>query len=362
MTLFCSILWKWSLWKKKKKCFPPICLIHDHFCRDDLTWQSNDLCETNNGIIYFKNSKDFPCRQFGHSIYPFETHTNTETESSEEKYYNHRNDNKAFLSQLSPDHRTNFRRFKALRHNKMSTEPQIVSVSWSRSCFLSVSNLSHCPIYITCHKNKASTAKTSDSAQTEDRSNERAAPTSRMKWKRRESKNVIAHIYKWWNFLLDFAFPTVFVARKQRNKEQEKDCMVRGWNGQHRLTNKRMRAVLSFFKLFSISALSFTHRSTQPLAYFALASFMTLDKRNCIIWIACCTLALVSLRFFLQLPLSPSFCFHFCFACFVLPFISTDLFAINSKRIFPWLFCLWSSVLHIRMSSIQRYFVEIASG
>lgn len=44
-------------------------------------------------------------------------------------------------------------------------------------------------------------------------------------------------------------------------------------------------------------ALSFTHLS-QLLAYFVVASFMTLDKRNCIIRIACCTLALVSLVLF----------------------------------------------------------------
>lgn len=50
-------------------------------------------------------------------------------------------------------------------------------------------------------------------------------------------------------------------------------------------------------------ALSFTHLS-QLLAYFVVASFMTLDKRNCIIRIACCTLALVSLVLFFTLSLS----------------------------------------------------------
>lgn len=55
-------------------------------------------------------------------------------------------------------------------------------------------------------------------------------------------------------------------------------------------------------------ALSFTHLS-QLLAYFVVASFMTLDKRNCIIRIACCTLALVSLVLFFAFSLSLLFFF-----------------------------------------------------
>lgn len=84
------------------------------------------------------------------------------------------------------------------------------------------------------------------------------------------------------------------------------------------------------------------------LHIFAVASFMTLDKRNCIIWIACCTLALVSLalRSFFVFLCALILCRLLLLLLLLwLSFLQTDLFAINSKRIFPWLFCLWSSVL-----------------
>lgn len=127
----------------------------------------------------------------------------------------------------------------------------------------------------------------------------------------------------------------------------------------NRQDEKKVSALNEQMKLRSLSFLSYLcpcrcHSLLwQLLAYFVLASFMTLDKRNCIIRIACCTLALVSLR-----------CAGARFLCFtfscIIPccYSSTDLFAINSKRIFPWLFCLWSSVLYIRVPFILCYFVS----
>lgn len=116
-----------------------------------------------------------------------------------------------------------------------------------------------------------------------------------------------------------------------------------------------------FYRNGYLHCLSFIAQQQKHLHIFALANFMTLDKRNCIIWIGCCTLALVSLGRFFFLSISSIFLFYFPFFWFnlvwfsilllVFTIISTDLFAINSKRIFPWLFCLWSSVVYIRIPS-----------
>lgn len=89
--------------------------------------------------------------------------------------------------------------------------------------------------------------------------------------------------------------------------------------------------------------------------------FMTLDKRNCIIRIAFCTLDLVSLWRFLCVRFFPSVfrfirhhdcrcCYCRCLCCVAEVGFRFNSFAINSKRIFPWLFCLWSALSCIRIS------------
>lgn len=132
-------------------------------------------------------------------------------------------------------------------------------------------------------------------------------------------------------------------------------CSSKAYSNDCKKKSTKVSALNEQMKLRSLSFLSYFCPWQGPFIavastciYFVLASFMTLDKQNCIIRIACCTLAFVSLRW-----AGARFLLHHS----LLFYSSTDLFAINSKRIFPWLFCLWSSVLYIRVPFILCYFV-----
>lgn len=106
-----------------------------------------------------------------------------------------------------------------------------------------------------------------------------------------------------------------------------------------------------FFLRLLLLSISYCHlliASLNHLDIFAFASFMKLDKHlDRLLYIDFGFIKFIFFR-----------CFHSLSLLFCVDSISTDLFAINSKRISPRVFCLWSSVLHIRMPSIQCYFVS----